>query len=214
MPLIRIKCPNPQCKVEISIDFTPSIIYKDVFCPYCKQTAPYWKWAGWKWPAPEGWTWEGYPNPPIEGPKNGGDPPPPPPPPPPPQTPVKSVARLVRLRSSEVYELDDSKASVVVGREAKSSTADIQIPDVTHSCRMSRSHLVIEKRMEYGQKVYYASLYETDPMKRVNPTFVNNYRMMVGETVMLNSGDIINMPNELLRFEIIKSDTEETELAF
>ena len=239
MPLIRIKCPNPNCCVETTVSFIPTIIYKDIKCPFCNQSAPYWKWAGWRWPAEPGWEWPGYPNLPVPeppaptpGPKPGPIPgskpgPIPGPTPGPPYVPSLPKGQLVLLRTGQIYDFDEVlrglypyynemvlPKKILVGRLPKTGEpkADILIPDVLDNKRMSRRHLEIEMRNESGMYNFYVRL----AVAEVNKTFVNGRLLVYGQEILLHSGDIINLPNELLRFEIIDNNKsgEETELVF
>ena len=271
MPLIRIKCPNPNCCVETTVSFIPTIIYKDIKCPFCNQSAPYWKWAGWRWPAEPGWEWPGYPNLPVPeppaptpGPKPGPTPSPKPGPTPgptpgpipgptpgpipgpkpgpipgskpgpipgptpgPPYVPSLPKGQLVLLRTGQIYDFDEVlrglypyynemvlPKKILVGRLPKTGEpkADILIPDVLDNKRMSRRHLEIEMRNESGMYNFYVRL----AVAEVNKTFVNGRLLVYGQEILLHSGDIINLPNELLRFEIIDNNKsgEETELVF
>lgn len=215
--LMRIKCPHPQCGVEITVQFTPDIIYKDIECPFCHQTAPFWKWKGWRWPAPPGWRWEGFPYPPVPEPPGGDTP----------QPPLPPKGQIVLLRTNQIYDFDevlrgidphfDEKVlpkRISVGRMPKNGEpkADILIPDVLDNRRMSRKHLEIELRNESGIYHFYARL----AVAEVNKSFINGKLLVYGQDFLLHSGDIINLPNELLRFEIIDNNRtgEETELAF
>lgn len=119
-----------------------------------------------------------------------------------------ATGSLVLLNSGYVYSLFPGRN--VVGRMASSSTADIQIPDMTGQRRMSRSHLVINVLKENGRFVHYASLNSPS----VNRTCVNNIPLIYGQQVLLHSGDIIDLPDEPIRFEVIERNEEETELGF
>ena len=119
-----------------------------------------------------------------------------------------TIGTLVALNCGNTYSLFPGRN--VVGRMANSSTADIQIPDLTGQRRMSRSHLVINVLKENGRFVHYASLNSPS----VNRTCVNNMPLIYGQQVLLHSGDIIDLPGESIRFETIENNQEETELGF
>ena len=116
------------------------------------------------------------------------------------------IGKLVSLNTGNAYSLSPGRN--VVGRMANSSTADIQIPDMTGQRRMSRSHLVINVLKENGQFVHYASLNSPN----VNRTCVNSMPLIYGQQVLLHTGDIIDLPDEPIRFEVDGNNQEETEL--
>ncbi len=115
---------------------------------------------------------------------------------------------LILLRTNFHYEL--TLLVTVVGRMADSSVADFQIPDVMQSRLMSRSHLKIEKRGKNGTCEFYASL----SSQKVNDTFINGQRLSYGQTVLLHPGDIISLPGEQLKFDMVESDEDETEIGY
>ena len=119
-----------------------------------------------------------------------------------------TIGTLFALNCGNTYSLFPGRN--VVGRMANSSTADIQIPDLTGQRRMSRSHLVINVLKENGRFVHYASLNSPS----VNRTCVNNMPLLYGQQVLLHSGDIIDLPDESIRFDAIEKNQEETELGF
>lgn len=95
----------------------------------------------------------------------------------------------------------------VVGRMAKSSTADIQIPIQTEErSRTSREHLVVDVAKVCGKGVvHYLSLY---PKARINETLLNGEKLSGVDRIPLKHGDIIALPDINLIFEI--PDEEET----
>lgn len=94
----------------------------------------------------------------------------------------------------------------IIGRKASASTADLQI-DTGDDKRMSREHLIIEvKRIPSSGFAHYVSLYK----EKVNKTFINTTELMYGDTLVLQHGDIIKLPNLDIKFEI--PDEEATQL--
>lgn len=90
----------------------------------------------------------------------------------------------------------------IIGRKAQSSQADCQIP-ITDNRRVSREHLVIEvKKVDGRGFVHYASLYKPD----VNKTTVNDVQLEYGDVIVLNHGDIIQLPDLTVKFEIPDGD--------
>ena len=97
-------------------------------------------------------------------------------------------------------------ARTIIGRKSASSTAKFQI-DTAGKKGMSREHLLIEVKKVPGKGfVHSLSLFKN----RTNTTYVNNQPLSYGDSVVLNHGDVIQMPDAVLRFEI--PDDEGTEL--
>ena len=88
----------------------------------------------------------------------------------------------------------------VIGREAKSSTADIQIAQQsTGRSRMSREHLIIDVDKVVGKGfVHHLSLYK----EGVNETFLNTEKLEALDRIILKDGDVITLPEAKLVFEI------------
>ena len=122
-----------------------------------------------------------------------------------------TIGSLVSLSTGEVYKLFPGR--VTVGRMASSSNADFQIPDRTGMQKMSRVHLVINVLKENGKYVHYVSL----ASPKTNETYVNNMLLMYGQQWLLSPGDIIQLPDEFLKFEVNQvypRNEEETELVY
>lgn len=93
----------------------------------------------------------------------------------------------------------------VVGRKASSSSADIQLP-AGDSKRMSRSHVVINVMKETGTSITtHISLFK----ENVNKTFVKGNEVLYGDELVLNDGDVIELPDLKVVYEI--PDDEKTE---
>ena len=93
----------------------------------------------------------------------------------------------------------------VVGRQAKSSQATIQLP-TGPSRGMSREHLLIEAKSVPGLGyVHYASLCKAE----VNATFVNQSQLHYGDCVVLHDGDELRLPDVTLRFVVPDPDATE-----
>lgn len=93
----------------------------------------------------------------------------------------------------------------VVGRKASSSSADIQLP-VGDCKRMSRSHVVINVMKETGTSITtHISLFK----ENVNKTFVKGNEVLYGDELVLNDGDVIELPDLKVVYEI--PDDEKTE---
>ena len=93
----------------------------------------------------------------------------------------------------------------IIGRKSASSTANFQI-DTAGKKGMSREHLLIEVTKEPGKGfVHSLSLFK----KQTNTTYVNNQPLAYGDSVVLSHGDVIQMPDAVLQFEV--PDDEGTE---
>lgn len=99
----------------------------------------------------------------------------------------------------ELYKLKEGKN--VIGRMSSSSNADIQIKADNH---LSREHIIIDVKNIPGMgKVHYLSLHK----EKVNATFVNDERLMFGDSIVLQNGDRIKLPASItIAFELIDSD--------
>lgn len=115
------------------------------------------------------------------------------------------IGRLVSQdNSKDIYELKLGRN--VVGRKASASSADIQI-FTGERRRMSREHIVIDvKKVEGHGLTHYISLYK----EKLNPTYVCNEKLVYGDCLVLNHGDLIKLPDCTLVFEI--PDEEGTEI--
>lgn len=110
----------------------------------------------------------------------------------------------VSLSGVPVFRLKIGKN--LIGRKSANSIADFQIP-ITESKRLSREHLVIDVKKVPGKGfVHYASLYK----QQINATFISGERLAYGDCVILKHGDILNLPDISVRFEI--PDEEETDV--
>ena len=88
----------------------------------------------------------------------------------------------------------------VIGREAADSSADIQLP-CDNSRRMSREHLVIQVDGDNVEGyIFHASLYK----EKVNATYVGDAKVEYGDSIILNDGDVIRLPDKTIVFEVPK----------
>ena len=83
----------------------------------------------------------------------------------------------------------------IIGRNASSSNATIKIQP--ENKRLSREHLVIDVHKRANGYVHMASLYK----EQVNTTSINNEQLHFGDSIILNDGDIINLPDVNLTFK-------------
>lgn len=195
--IIQIKC--PFCGSVLSVKNQPGITTKNVTCPICKFKN---RFDRYKCVGPDSSGTEdvrkhqfGYRATHDRGAEDS-------------MTDFPSVnftlGRLVREDNKEKYQLKPGRN--VIGRKGQKSGADIQI-DTADKRSMSREHVVIEVKKEVAKGfVHYISLFK----EKVNPTFVGSEQLMFGDCFILNSGDIVKLPDTTLRFEI--PDEEETEI--
>ena len=115
------------------------------------------------------------------------------------------VGKLVDLESGSCFQLKIGRQ--VIGRKCINPPhADFEMLAPTK--RMSREHLVVEVKNVPGRGLlHYASLYK----EKVNETFIGNVRLSFGDSIILNDGDIIKLPDVKVKFEI--ADEEKTEIA-
>jgi hypothetical protein len=118
----------------------------------------------------------------------------------------KGEAQSTQLASSELqqscnltcggkeYEL--AIGSYSIGRQAVTSTADIQID--TDDLYMSREHAMMNVRRlaDGGIKVDISNL------KNKNTTLVNDYMLQPGDAIVVHDGDTIKMGNTIVTVHI------------
>ncbi len=194
--LLKIKC--PYCGAVLSVKSQAGIESKNVTCPICKQKS---RFSDFKvifekqneeaTQYPDSETDNSYNN---RSEKNSQYY----------QEINFTLGQLKVISSGRSFQLRIGKN--IIGRQAQQSKADIQIP-TEGSKRMSREHLIIELKKVQGKGiVHYASLYK----QNVNETFVNNVPLEYGDCIVLNHGDVINLPDIKVKFEI--PDEEGTEI--
>ena len=182
--IIKIKCPH--CGVTLKLNSNiPGLEQKSITCPVCKEKSPFTAYKHVREEAEPGTQYGGSERTQYggEGPTHYGG------------TKNTQLGYLLTLTAAaERYPLQMGRN--VVGRKAEGSSATVQ---VVSSNRLSREHLVIEAKEVPGKGlVHYASLYK----ERCNATFVNDVRLEFGDCVILRSGDLLRLPDTVLRFEI------------
>lgn len=199
---IIIKCPK-GCGYETTVDFKEDLLKKPLRCPNCKRSSPFTEWMSVEPVVPEEPIDPEVPVVPEEPVGSDGSVAP--------LSPVIPVApssetlgRVEMLSTGAFCFLRPGKN--IIGREASSSAADIQIPDVTGKRRMSREHLVIEVNTENGYTQYYAYLYKP----QVATTFVNDVELQYEKKTLLKDGDVIRFYYEALRIHIPAQDEDHT----
>ncbi len=177
--IIKLKCPLDG--IVLTIKYEPGIENRVLTCPVCKRKYPF---SQFRMDAQN-----------------------PAPAPAPDDTNLVSVnftlGKVVIPGTVIAYQLMPGRN--IIGRKSASSTANFQI-DTAGKKGMSREHLIIEvtKKPDKGF-VHSLSLFK----QRTNTTYVNNQPLAYGDSVVLSHGDVIQMPDAVLRFEI--PDDEGTE---
>ena len=186
METIDVKC--PWCSATLRIQQTPGMESKNITCPNCKQTSPFIKFK--KIIPVEEESVTCFPG--SNGNSQNAKPE------------ILIIGRLVIPLSGISFQLKPGKN--IIGRKASASTANFQI-STSENKRLSREHLIIEvKRIPSTGFMHYVSLYK----ERVNKTFINNTQLLYGDTLILQHGDIIKLPDLNLRFEF--PDEEATQI--
>ncbi len=118
----------------------------------------------------------------------------------------KGEAQSTQLASSDMHqscrlicegkEYDLPIGSYSIGRQALSSTADIQID--SQDLYMSREHALLNVRRlaDGGIKVDICNL------KNKNTTQVNEYLLVQGDAIVLHDGDTVKMGNTVMTIQI------------
>ena len=178
MQTIDVKC--PWCSATLRMKLSPGLESRNIPCPNCKQTSPFVKFK--KVTSNEDESVTCFPG---QGGKSQNNKPE-----------NLIVGRLIIPLAGISYQLKPGKN--IIGRKATASTAHFQIPTGENK-RLSREHLLIEvKRVPSMGFTHLVSLYK----ERVNKTFVNNTQLLYGDTLILQHGDIIKLPDLNVRFEL------------
>lgn len=118
----------------------------------------------------------------------------------------KGAAQSTQLASSDLHqscrlicegkEYDLPIGSYSIGRQAVTSTADIQID--SQDLYMSREHALLNVRRlaDGGIKVDICNL------KNKNMTQVNDYMLVQGDAIVLHDGDKVKMGNTVMTIQI------------
>ena len=183
---IDVKC--PWCSATLRILQSPGMENKNITCPNCKKTSPFSQFKIVVAKDDESVTC-------FPGTDSNN------------QHQVKEnllIGRLIIPLTGITYQLLPGRN--IIGRKASASTANFQIDTGDHK-RMSREHLIIEvKRVPAAGLMHYVSLYK----ERVNKTFIHSTKLLWGDTLILQHGDIIKLPDVDIRFEL--PDEEATQL--
>lgn len=187
--ILKIKC--PCCGVVLTVKNQPGIEQKSITCPVCKETSPF---GSFKQPVMNKAQVEHTQYPSDKQHPGSHE-----------ETHVNQAQNEPNFTLGELFvegsQLPPFRLKAgrnVIGRKATASSADLQIP-VLEGNRMSREHLVIEVKKIPGKGfVHYASLYK----EKVNATSINDIRLEFGDSVILQHGDTLRLPDVTLRFEI------------
>ena len=108
------------------------------------------------------------------------------------------LGTLKDMSTDDIYKLKRGKN--IIGRKSTDSSADIQLP-CGESKRMSREHLVIQVDGNSVEGyVFYASLYKA----KENATYIGDAKIEYGDSIILNDGDIIKLPDKTIVFNVPK----------
>lgn len=196
--IIQIKCPFDGA--ILSVKNQPDIETKNVTCPVCKHKYPFTQYKrvvptvnnedpDTEYPNNEEHTSYAYDDRTEKGTELGKK--------------NLTLGKVKLLSSSISFQLKPGRN--VIGRKATKSTADFQI-DTGEQRTMSREHIVIEvKKVPAKGFVHYVSLFK----EKVNKTYIGKEQIYYGDCIVLNHGDIIELPDASLEFEI--PDEEGTE---
>lgn len=191
--IIQIKCPFDG--TILSVRNQPGIERKNVTCPICKNSYPF---RDYRRVMPGEQVRRGPTPPPMPGAggyggqDDGG------------HTEIPQLNMIIGRVTVEgrgsSYQLKPGRN--VIGRQAQRSQADFMI-DTGESRQMSREHIIIDVANEPGRGfVHRVSLFK----ERVNDTFVGKDKIFYGDRMVLNHGDMIRMPDAVLRFELPEED--------
>ena len=115
-----------------------------------------------------------------------------------------AIGRLVVVRTGA--ELKLKLGNNTIGRQATTSTASIQVPDVTGKRQMSRQHAIIDvNRMPDGTTRHTLRNWNNQ-----NKTLVGGEEVIEGDRIVLISGQIIRMGDIELRFEVDDDEATST----
>ncbi|MCH5225428.1 MAG: FHA domain-containing protein [Muribaculaceae bacterium] len=183
METVDVKC--PWCSAVLRVKSVSGMEGKNITCPNCKHTSPFTQFKVVVPKEEESITCfpGGMGNVPMTTNEN------------------LTIGRLVIPLTGIFFQLLPGKN--IIGRKASASKANFQI-ETEDNKRMSREHLIIEvKRIPTIGFTHYVSLYK----ERVNKTFINSTELLWGDTLILQHGDIIKLPDTDLRFELPDEET-------
>lgn len=187
--VIHIKCPKDGAK--LAVKYFSGIEQHNVTCPVCHKTMPF---SEFTLVTPEAEADNQFrvdDDPDTETTAGGAQ--------------SLIIGRLRRQGTAQTYQLKSGQN--VIGRQAQSSKATIQLP-TGEDRHMSREHLLIEvKREPKSGFHHYASLVRQE----CNATRINGTLIDWGDQIVLQHGDRIELPGNInLIFEL--PDGDETDV--
>lgn len=183
MEIRQIKC--PWCSAVISIKYQAGIEHRSLTCPVCKRSSSLAEYKLYIAPQEEHTCYPTVDNTGVDSVKN------------------PLIGRLVNTTTGQTYELNIGEN--IIGRKAAITKATISL-DTSTNKRISREHLIISVSLVNGRGLRHTlSLYK----ERLNPTAVNEVPLSFGDSVILKHGDIINLPDLDLFFQIPDLDLTE-----
>ncbi len=180
MNSLKIKCPT--CSAVIDIDeYRPEFESKSLTCPECHVKALFREWER----------------------INVLDQTPPPPVPKP-QTPP--IGKLIIPSLNIDIQLREGTNVIGRGFGHTESKADFKIPINANPQRTSREHIIIEvSNSQNSGYTHTLSLYK----QAINETRINNSMIRYGDRIPLKHGDVINLPDIDVIFELHDNDRTE-----
>ena len=182
--IITVRCPH--CSARLAVRNHPGIENRSITCLACGERSPFGKFIRVASPV--------QPAHPEEHTHYQTD------------TPAAGEAQqplsigVLKLNNQVAFRLKPGKN--IIGRKAAGSSATIQIP-TGENMRMSREHLVIEVKRVAGKGfVHYTSLYK----EKCNATLVNGALLEPGDCIVLQQGDVIQLPDVTLRFDLVSGE--------
>lgn len=183
MEIRQIKC--PWCSAVLSIKYQAGIEHKSLTCPVCKRSSSLAEYKPYIAPQEEHTCYPSVDNTGADSVEN------------------PLIGRLINSTTGQSYELKIGEN--IVGRKAAITGATIGL-DTSTNKRISREHLIISVSLVNGRGLRHTlSLYK----ERLNPTAVNGVPLSFGDRVILKHGDIINLPDLDLVFQIPDPDLTE-----
>lgn len=86
----------------------------------------------------------------------------------------------------------------VIGRMSPAVRVECPINVASPRSRLSRQQLVLEVRQIQGRYIHSVKLFK----REVNDTYVNNSKLVFGDSVVLSDGDVIHIPECDILFEV------------
>lgn len=183
MEIRQIKC--PWCSAVLSIKYQAGLEHKSLTCPVCKRSSSLADYKPYIAPLEEHTCYPSANN-------NLTD-----------SVDIALIGSLMNPTTGQSHKL--KLGENIVGRKASVSKATIGLDTPTNK-RISREHLIISVSLVKGRGLTHTlSLYK----ERLNPTFVNGMPLSFGDRVVLKHGDIINLPDLDLVFQIPDPDITE-----